>query len=89
MSSTKKDTTSCDWRGDGPFRDPGRIAPSGDKTWRDSFIIELRLLDVPGDRIGDELMTVETHVGESGESAPEAFGDPRAYARALEPRATS
>lgn len=47
--------------------------------------MELRLLDVRGDRIGDALMTVETHVAESGESAQEAFGDARAYARAIAP----
>lgn len=68
--------------------DPGSIAPSVDKTWRDDFILELRLLDVPGDRIGDHLMTVETHVADSGESAQEAFGDAAAYARELVPDAT-
>lgn len=65
----------------GLFADPGAIAPSVDRAWRDDFIVELRLLSVPGDRIGDALMTVETHVAESGESAQEAFGDAKAYAR--------
>lgn len=65
------------------FADPGRIAPSIDKTWRDAFIIELRLIGVPADRIGDALVTVESHVHESGESAEEAFGDPTAYAREM------
>jgi hypothetical protein len=65
----------------GIFADPGRIAPSLDKTWRDAFIIELRLLGVPGGRIGDALVTAESHVLESAETAEVAFGDPRAYAR--------
>lgn len=65
------------------FGDPGRIAPSVEKAWRDDFILELRLLSVPGDRIGDALMTVESHVAESGESAQEAFGEPKPYAREI------
>jgi len=64
----------------GIFADPGRIAPSLDKTWRDAFIVELRLLGVPGDRIGDALVTAESHVHESAETAEAAFGDPKAYA---------
>lgn len=65
------------------FGDPGAIAPSVDKTWRDDFILELRLLSVPGARIGDALMTVETHVAESGEPAQEVFGEARGYAREI------
>lgn len=65
------------------FGDPGRIAPSVEKAWRDDFIVELRLLSAPGDRIGDALMTVETHVAESGESAQEAFGEAKAYAQEI------
>lgn len=65
------------------FGDPGRIAPSVAKSWRDDFIVELRLLSVPGDEIGDALMTVETHVAESGESAVQAFGEASAYAREI------
>lgn len=79
------DTTSRRRERDGHFADPGRIAPSVDKGWRDELILELRLLDVPGDRIGDALVTVESHVVESGESAQEAFGDARTYARELAP----
>lgn len=78
MNATAKRATS-----NGIFGDPGAIAPSVDKDWRDDLIIELRLLDVPGDRIGDALMTVEAHITESRESAQEAFGDARAYARDL------
>lgn len=65
------------------FRDPGRIAPSVDKAWRDDFIVELRLLSVPGPRIGDELMTVETHAAESGESGRTTFGEAKGYAREI------
>lgn len=78
MNATNKRATSK-----GIFGDPGAIAPSVDKDWRDDLIIELRLLDVPGDRIGDALMTVEAHITESRESAQEAFGDARTYAQAL------
>lgn len=81
--ATSKRSTSRTSPGGGIFGDPGAIAPSVDKTWRDDLIIELRLLDVPGDDIGDALMTVETHVAESGETAQEAFGDARAYAREI------
>lgn len=80
------DTTSQRRERDSRFADPGRIAPSVDKAWRDELILELRLLDVPGDGIGDALVTVESHVVESGESAQEAFGDARTYARELAPR---
>lgn len=76
-------------RRDHLFSDPGAMAPSVDKSWRDDFLVELRLLDVPGPQIGDALMTVETHVAESGESAQEAFGDARAYARELVPGVAS
>lgn len=70
-------------RTQGIFADPGRMAPSVDKQWRDDFIVELRLLSVPGDDVGDALMTVESHVAESGESAREAFGEPKVYAREI------
>lgn len=65
----------------GLFDDPGRIAPHLNKSWRDDFIVELRLLDVAGDKIGDALVTADTHVQESGETAEEAFCDPKTYAR--------
>lgn len=65
------------------FGDPGAIAPSVEKAWRDTFIVELRLRSVPGQVIGDALMTVETHVAESGEEAHDAFGDAKTYAREI------
>lgn len=59
------------------------LAPSVDVAWIGDFVLEQRLLGVPGDRIGDALVTVETHVQDSGESARAAFGDAADYARAL------
>ncbi|MDG4797414.1 hypothetical protein [Micromonospora sp. WMMD1082] len=57
--------------------------PHVDRAWREDFVVELRLADVPGDRIGDALATVDAHCADSGQSAAEAFGDPVAYARAV------
>lgn len=64
-------------------RDPADLAPSVDRAWASDFILEQRLLDVPGDRIGDALATIESHVADSGDSAQEAFGDATVYAREL------
>ncbi|QFG67858.1 hypothetical protein [Ornithinimicrobium pratense] len=58
-----------------------RLAPSVEPAWVEDFVLEQRLLGVPGDRIGDALALVQSHVAESGESVHEAFGDPVAYAR--------
>lgn len=63
--------------------DPAAIAPHVDPAWREDFVVELRLLSVPGARIGDALLTVEAHVVEAGEPASEAFGDARTYAREI------
>jgi len=35
-------------------------------TYRDNLLIQLRLLDVPGERIGQILAEVETHVADTG-----------------------
>ncbi|QEE62028.1 hypothetical protein FVA74_10945 [Salinibacterium sp. dk2585] len=59
-----------------------RLAPSVNPAWVEDFVLELRLLDVPGTRIGDALALVESHVAESGETAQDAFGDAREYAKA-------
>lgn len=67
----------------GPERDI--VTPHIDKAWREAFVIEQRLADVPGERIGDALATVDAHCAESGEDVREAFGDPVAYARSLLP----
>ncbi|MHA7134024.1 hypothetical protein [Oerskovia turbata] len=59
-------------------------APHVEEKWADAFVVELRLLDVPGDTLGAALAEVESHCAESGESAAEAFGDPVAYAHSLD-----
>jgi hypothetical protein len=83
MNSTMQpDPTARDRRG--PVRrNPAELAPSVERSWADGFVLEQRLLGVPGVRIGDALVTVESYVVESGQSAEEAFGDARAYAREL------
>lgn len=59
------------------------LAPHVDVRWAEALLMELRLLGVPGDRIGQVLTEVESHVVDSGESAQEAFGDAVPYARSL------
>ena len=54
---------------------------SPDYTQR--LILALRLKDVPGDRIGEIVAEVESHVADTGEDPVEAFGTPRAYAASL------
>lgn len=66
-----------------------RLAPSVEPAWVETFVFELRMLEVPGTRIGDALALVESHVTESGESARESFGDPAEYARESERDRTS
>ncbi|MCY1157086.1 MAG: hypothetical protein MOP51_105 [Citricoccus sp.] len=61
------------------------MAPSVERGWVEDFVLEHRLLGVPGDRIGDALALIESHVAESGEPVREAFGDARAYARESAP----
>jgi hypothetical protein len=51
-----------------------------DRRYLDRLAVHLRLLHVPGDRIGEILAEAEAHAAESGESLREAFGDPRSYA---------
>jgi hypothetical protein len=51
--------------------------------WRDALIAELRLRDVPGDRIGEALAEVDAFCDDSGQTPPEAFGDPITYAKSL------
>ncbi|WP_125777298.1 hypothetical protein [Antribacter gilvus] len=59
------------------------LTPEGVRTWDENFLLELRLLGVSGRRIGAAVAEVESHLAESGESAPEAFGDAKEYARSL------
>lgn len=51
------------------------------RRWCDDFVLELRLRDVPGARIGDHLAEVESHCIETGTDPEEAFGDAREYAQ--------
>lgn len=53
------------------------------RTWCDDFVVELRLMDVSGDVIGERLAEVEAHCAESGETPHEAFGEPNAYAKTV------
>lgn len=59
------------------------LAPHAEPGWVDAFVVEQRLLGVPGPRIGDALATVEGHLAETGEEAQEAFGPAQDYARSL------
>ncbi len=62
--------------------------PHVEPDWAQAFVVELRLRGVRGPAIGAALAEVEAHCSESGESAGEAFGDPTAYAVALDPHDT-
>ncbi|MDR2372722.1 MAG: hypothetical protein LBD77_01195 [Bifidobacteriaceae bacterium] len=73
-----------------PSDDIGRrIAPHIDARWSDNFITELRLSGTGGTAIGAALAEAESHVAASGLTAQEVFGDPRAYAQALDPPASA
>ncbi len=52
-------------------------------SYRQELIVALRLKDVPGDRIGEIVAEVESHVADTGEHPSEAFGAPRDYAATL------
>lgn len=54
------------------------------KHWVDQFIVELRMRDVPGSEVGQQVETVYSHCMDSGETPSGAFGDPVEYARSLE-----
>jgi len=62
---------------------PATLAPHVDPRWRDAFVMELRLRDVPGRLIGDALAEVDAHCLDADEDATTAFGDPVAYAQGL------
>lgn len=81
MNATHEPTTPK--RPSAVHRDPSDLAPSAERSWAQDFVLEQRLLGVPGTQIGDALVTIESHLVDSGESAQEAFGDARAYAAEL------
>ena len=62
---------------------PDTLAPSVEVSWRDAFVVELRIQGASGRAIADALVEVEAHCHESGQSAGEAFGPAVAYAKAL------
>lgn len=64
------------------------FAPDIDAQWAGDFILEARLLDVPGHRIGDSLMDVNSHCRDADEEAAKAFGDPTDYARVIAAQST-
>lgn len=49
-------------------------------VYLENLTIQLRLLNVPGERIGQILAEVETHVADTGLNPVEAFGEPGEYA---------
>lgn len=81
MSSMNRKETPMTRRGLGAIDTYTRLAPSVEKGWVEQFVLEQRLIGVPGSRIGDSLALIESHVAESGESAQTAFGDATAYAK--------
>ena len=59
-----------------------------EKRYLSELTAALRLRHISGVRIGEILAEVEAHTAESGQSAREAFGTPKDYARQFEPSAT-
>lgn len=51
--------------------------------YRQSLIFALRMKDVPGDRIGEIVAEVESHVADTGEEPTRAFGAPKMYAHVV------
>jgi uncharacterized membrane protein YiaA len=51
------------------------------RKWRDELVYHLRMADVPGDRIGDILLEVESHIAETREEPGDTFGSPKEYAK--------
>lgn len=58
--------------------------PHVDHGWAAQAITELALRDVGGADIGAAMLEVESHMAEHGGDVREVFGDPKAYAAALE-----
>ena len=59
-----------------------------EKRYLTDLAYALRLRNISGLRIGEILAEVEAHIADSGQSAQEAFGTPKEYARQFEPSAT-
>ncbi|WP_110241145.1 hypothetical protein [Nocardioides gilvus] len=58
--------------------------PHVERAWAEALLLELRLRGVAGTMIGAVLAEVEAHCADSGETARDAFGDPKDYAAALD-----
>lgn len=58
-----------------------------EKRYLTDLAYALRLRNISGVRIGEIMAEVEAHTAESGQSAREAFGSPKEYARQFEPAA--
>lgn len=58
--------------------------PHIDREWARQAITELALRDVSGENIGASILEVESHMAEHGGDVRDVFGDPKAYAAALE-----
>ena len=56
-------------------------------TYRRDLVLALRMRHVPGDRIGEIVAEVESHVADTGEDPLEAFGPPKEYAASIAPAA--
>lgn len=67
--------------------EPMFTLPKSESSWHEQFVVELRMRDVPGTRVGDLLAEVDSHCADSGQSAAAAFGDPIDYARSATPEA--
>lgn len=52
-------------------------------SYQSRLVTALRRHDVPGNRIGEILAEIESHLAESGESVTDAFGSPGDYAARL------
>jgi hypothetical protein len=53
-------------------------------NWRQTLLMELRMRNIPGARIGEIMAEVDSHCADSGEDPRDAFGDPLTYARSLD-----
>ncbi|SDJ30457.1 Uncharacterized membrane-anchored protein [Nonomuraea maritima] len=51
-----------------------------DQKYRNELMLALRLHDISGERVGEVLAEVESHVQETGEDPRAAFGSPKEYA---------
>ena len=53
---------------------------TSDEKYLDELQLALRLHDLSGERVGEVMAEVETHLSETGEDPVQAFGHPREYA---------